>query len=80
MSLSVQRKAASKSRNAQKLNDANSTPVNYELDDPQQNTDPQWQRSKRVKRPKKSVNESLEPAFTATHPDQTQYHEFGSGG
>ncbi|XP_031280967.1 chromatin-remodeling ATPase INO80 isoform X2 [Pistacia vera] len=87
------RKAASnkqtpKSRNAQKMNEANSnsTLVNYELDDPFQNTDPQSQRSKRVKRPKKSVNESLEPAFTATPsivPEQTQYqpmHEFGSGG
>uniref|UniRef100_A0A5B7AP69 Chromatin-remodeling ATPase INO80 n=1 Tax=Davidia involucrata TaxID=16924 RepID=A0A5B7AP69_DAVIN len=37
-----------------------------ELDDPLQNNDAKLQKSKRLKRPTKSVNENLEPAFTAT--------------
>ncbi|KAI5318254.1 hypothetical protein L3X38_037962 [Prunus dulcis] len=48
----------------------------YELDDPLQTTDPQAVKPKRPKRSKKSVNENLEPAFTATLPpvpEQTQY-------
>ena len=67
----LQRKAASdkqitsKPRNSQK-NEPNSTPMDYELDDPFPNSEPQSQRPKRLKRPKKSVNEKLEPAFTAT--------------
>ncbi|KAK2651936.1 hypothetical protein Ddye_011792 [Dipteronia dyeriana] len=76
-----------KPRNTQKTNESNSSTMDYELDDSLQNTDPQSQRSsKRVKRPKKSVNDNLEPAFTATPSvvsEQTQYqplHEFGSGG
>ncbi|KAK3217953.1 hypothetical protein Dsin_011923 [Dipteronia sinensis] len=78
---------APKPRNTQKTNEPNSSTMDYELDDSLQNTDPQSQRSsKRVKRPKKSVNDNLEPAFTATPSvvsEQTQYqplHEFGSGG
>lgn len=73
-----------KPRNLQKVNEPNSTLVDYELDDPQPNTDPQSQRPKRLKRPKKSVNENLEPAFTITQtvdPAQIQYppvSEFGS--
>ncbi|XP_059668388.1 chromatin-remodeling ATPase INO80 isoform X2 [Cornus florida] len=39
--------------------------MDYELDDPLQNSDTQQQRPKRPKRPTKSVNENLEPAFTA---------------
>ncbi|KAJ6967994.1 chromatin-remodeling ATPase INO80 [Populus alba] len=68
---SNKRKAASdkqitsKPRNSQK-NEPNSTPMDYELDDPFPNSEPQSQRPKRLKRPKKSVNEKLEPAFTAT--------------
>lgn len=60
--------------------------MDYELDDPLQAADPQSQRPKRVKRPKKSINENLEPAFTATPStmsEQTQYqpmNEFGLGG
>ncbi|CAK7342664.1 unnamed protein product [Dovyalis caffra] len=71
---SKKRKAASdkhatpKPRNSQK-NELNSTSMDYELDDPFPNTEPQSQRPKRLKRPKKSVNEKLEPAFTATPPD-----------
>lgn len=88
-----QRKAASgkqttpKARNTQKINDPTSTVMDYELDDPLPMTDPQSQRSKRVKRPKKSINENLEPAFTATPSvvsepthHQQPMHEFGSGG
>ncbi|XP_034919811.1 chromatin-remodeling ATPase INO80 isoform X2 [Populus alba] len=65
------RKAASdkqttpKPRNSQK-NELNSASMDYELDDPFLNDEPQSQRPKRLKRPKKSVNEKLEPAFTAT--------------
>ncbi|GAV89368.1 SNF2_N domain-containing protein/Helicase_C domain-containing protein/DBINO domain-containing protein [Cephalotus follicularis] len=80
------RKAASdkqtKPRNSQKENDSNPTVMDYDLDDPQ-NDDPQSQRPKRPKRPKKSVNENLEPAYTATPaavPEQTQFAEFGSSG
>lgn len=43
-------------------------PEGYELEDSLQNTDPQATRSKRPKRSKKSVNETLEPAFTAASP------------
>ncbi|KAK1578959.1 hypothetical protein Q3G72_034530 [Acer saccharum] len=78
---------APKPRNTQKTNEPNSSIMDNELDDSLQNTDPQSQRSsKRVKRPKKSVNDNLEPAFTATPSvvsEQTQYqplNEFGSGG
>lgn len=90
--MSVQRKAASgkqttpKARSTQKTNEPASTVMDYELDDPLQAADPQSQRPKRVKRPKKSINENLEPAFTATPStmsEQTQYqpmNEFGSGG
>ncbi|KAM1255650.1 hypothetical protein ACFX1Q_029898 [Malus domestica] len=48
----------------------------YELDDTLPNTDPQATKPKRPKRSNKSVNENLEPAFTATLsavPEQTQY-------
>lgn len=58
--------------------------MDYELDDPFPNTDPQSQRPKRPKRPKKSVNENLEPAFTATtalvdsaHTQYQPMNEFG---
>ncbi|XP_048235895.1 chromatin-remodeling ATPase INO80 isoform X2 [Ricinus communis] len=73
-----------KPRNSQKMNESNSTLADYELDDSLPNTDQQSQRSKRPKRTKKSVNENLEPAFTATpmtDPTQTQYaptNAFGS--
>ncbi|KAK9289646.1 hypothetical protein L1049_007804 [Liquidambar formosana] len=90
------KQAPPKPRNSQKapkngdsfmgMNELNSMPMDYELGDPLQNTDPQLQKPKRPKRPKKSVNENLEPAFTATptvESEQTQYppvHEYGSGG
>ncbi|KAJ6700037.1 CHROMATIN-REMODELING ATPASE INO80 [Salix purpurea] len=64
-----------KPRNSQK-NELNSTSMDYEVDDPFPNDEPQSQRPKRLKRPKKSVNEKLEPAFTATpqvDPSQLQY-------
>lgn len=86
----MQRKVASekqtlpKPRNSQKMNEQNTTLMDYELDDPLPNADPQSQRPKRLKRPKKSVNENLEPAFTVTpivDSAQVQYppvNEFGS--
>ncbi|OAY40386.1 chromatin-remodeling ATPase INO80 isoform X2 [Manihot esculenta] len=73
-----------KPRNSQKMNEQNTTLMDYELDDPLPNADPQSQRPKRLKRPKKSVNENLEPAFTVTpivDSAQVQYppvNEFGS--
>ncbi|PSS15691.1 DNA helicase [Actinidia chinensis var. chinensis] len=42
-----------------------SRPMKYEVDDSLQNTETQQQKPKRPKRPTKSVNENLEPAFTA---------------
>lgn len=84
----VQRKAASdkqapsKQRNPQNV----TSPMDYELDDPLQNSDPQAQKPKRPKRPTKSVNENLQPAFTGTPTvvsEQTHYlpvNELGSGG
>ncbi|XP_041024464.1 chromatin-remodeling ATPase INO80-like isoform X1 [Juglans microcarpa x Juglans regia] len=81
------RKAASdkqalpRSRNSQKMTLA----MDEELDDSLQNPDLQAQRPKRPKRPTKSVNETLEPAFTGTPTgvsEQTHYpsmSELGSG-
>ncbi|GFY96189.1 DNA helicase INO80-like protein [Actinidia rufa] len=43
----------------------NSRAPSYELDDSLQNTEAQQQKPKRPKRPTKSVNDNLEPAFTA---------------
>ncbi|CAL5356520.1 unnamed protein product [Camellia sinensis] len=40
-------------------------PMDYDLDDSVQYADTQQQKPKRPKRPTKSVNENLEPAFTA---------------
>lgn len=40
------------------------SPVDFELDEPQQPADTIQQRPKRLKRPTKSVNENIEPAFT----------------
>ncbi|KAJ4824645.1 putative DNA helicase ino80 [Turnera subulata] len=79
-----EKQTSARARNSQKTIELNSTSMDYELDDPFPNTDPQSQRPKRPKRPKKSVNENLEPAFTAATPqvDSTQYphmQEFGSG-
>lgn len=50
--------------------------IDYDLDDALQNTDSLATKSKRPKRPKKSVNENLEPVITVTPtavPEQTQY-------
>ncbi|KAK6945255.1 DBINO domain [Dillenia turbinata] len=88
-------KQTSKARNSQRasknadsyigMNDPNLAEVDFDLDDPlQSNNVRQSQRPKRLKRPKKSVNENFEPAFTTTPMmslDQIQYppgHEFGS--
>lgn len=68
------RKAAqsSKSRNAQAADEPNSM-LDYDLDAAPQNTD-SAPKSKRPKRPKKSVNENLEPVFTPMAvPEQTQH-------
>ncbi|XP_050384749.1 chromatin-remodeling ATPase INO80 isoform X2 [Argentina anserina] len=51
-------------KNSQSMDDLDG----YEVDDSLQNTDPHDTRSKRPKRSKKSVNETLEPAFTAASP------------
>lgn len=72
----VQRKAASdkqaqpRLRNPPKMTSSG----DYGLDDSLQNSDTQAHRPKRSKRPTKSVNENLEPAFTGPHlaiPEQT---------
>lgn len=76
------KQAPSKQRNPQNV----TSPMDYELDDPLQNSDPQAQKPKRPKRPTKSVNENLQPAFTGTPTvvsEQTHYlpvNELGSGG
>ncbi|XP_058204448.1 chromatin-remodeling ATPase INO80 isoform X1 [Rhododendron vialii] len=60
------------------------TLMDFELDDSLQNIDSQQQRPKRPKRPTKSVNETLEPAFTppsVVFQEKTQnplIHEAGS--
>ncbi|KAF5194649.1 Chromatin-remodeling atpase ino80 [Thalictrum thalictroides] len=41
------------------------SPMDHELEDPYRNSDLEQQKAKRPKRPKKSVNENLEPAFSA---------------
>lgn len=100
-SSSKKRKAATdkqtppKPRNSQKamknvdsytgMTDPNSMAMDYELDDSLQNDDMQLQKPKRPKRPTKSVNENLEPAFTNSTViiEQTQYQphlELGPGG
>ncbi|KAL2465986.1 DNA helicase INO80 [Abeliophyllum distichum] len=61
-------------------------PMDYELDDLPQDMDTPHQRPKRLKRPTKSVNENIEPAFMATsitvqdHNDNLPGTEFGGLG
>ncbi|WCJ33422.1 Chromatin-remodeling ATPase INO80 [Euphorbia peplus] len=55
-----------KPRNSSKMNESNAT-LDYEFDDTFPGAEPQSVRAKRPKRPKKSVNENLEPAFAASH-------------
>lgn len=43
----------------------NRTIADYEHEDPSQHADSIQQRPKRLKRPTKSVNENIEPAFAA---------------
>ncbi|XP_031397206.1 chromatin-remodeling ATPase INO80 isoform X1 [Punica granatum] len=80
------KQSAPKSRNNQRMvNESSSSPAEYtDWDDPLQNDDPPSQKPKRPKRPKRSVNENIEPAYTAAPPyEQTQYgslQELGSGG
>lgn len=75
-------RAQKNSKNIDSLS-PNTVPMDYEMDDLSQNT-PQ-QRPKRLKRPTKSVNENIEPAFTATStPVQDRSHnlpgpELGGG-
>uniref|UniRef100_A0A2P2MVM8 Chromatin-remodeling ATPase INO80 n=1 Tax=Rhizophora mucronata TaxID=61149 RepID=A0A2P2MVM8_RHIMU len=52
-------------RSSQKMNDSNSTSIEYALDDPFPDVEPQSLRPKRLKRPTKSVNENIEPAHVA---------------
>ncbi|KAF5750246.1 DNA helicase INO80-like [Tripterygium wilfordii] len=72
---SKKRKAASdkqtlpKPRSSEKMSQSNMS-MEDEFDNPVTNTDQQSQRPKRAKKPKKSVNETLEPAFTANPADQ----------
>ncbi|KAJ8747244.1 hypothetical protein K2173_024169 [Erythroxylum novogranatense] len=57
----------------------NSTSIDNELDDPFPSADQPLQRSKRPKRPTKSVNENLEPAYTAApfvDSSQSQYPSY----
>ncbi|KAH6794585.1 DNA helicase INO80-like protein [Perilla frutescens var. hirtella] len=51
----------------------NPTIMDYELDDPLQNTNSVQQRPKRLKRPTKSVNENIEPAFTAIQHQNSEH-------
>jgi len=86
----MQRKATAdkqsslKSRNPPRMSEHSSSPTEYPFDDSLPYNDQQSQKPKRLKRPKKSVNENLEPAFTPAPnipPEQTQFqpiHEFGS--
>ncbi|XP_056158744.1 chromatin-remodeling ATPase INO80 isoform X4 [Syzygium oleosum] len=75
---------SSKSRNPPRMNEHSSSPAEYPFDDGLQYNDQQSQKPKRLKRPKKSVNENLEPAFTPAPnipPEQTLFQsiqEFGS--
>ncbi|XP_027173868.1 chromatin-remodeling ATPase INO80 [Coffea eugenioides] len=55
-----------KSRSVKGSSPPNSASADYEFDDLQVNTEVHHQRPKRLKRPTKSVNENLEPAFTAS--------------
>ncbi|EYU20766.1 hypothetical protein ABFS82_11G010600 [Erythranthe guttata] len=50
-------------KGSKQLSPKPTTTMDYEIDEPPQNTD--TQRPKRLKRPTKSVNENIEPAFTA---------------
>lgn len=61
-------KPKSKSQKGQKNTDSPSpySPSMNEFDDTQMKTDSQHQKPKRLKRPTKSVNENIEPAFTAS--------------
>ncbi|CAN6557160.1 unnamed protein product [Malus baccata var. baccata] len=61
-------KQTTRPKNSQSMDELDT----YELDDTLPNTDPQATKPKRPKRSKKSVNENLEPAFTAVS-EQTQY-------
>ncbi|KAL2483050.1 DNA helicase INO80 [Forsythia ovata] len=58
-------RAQKNSKNVESLSPS-TLPMDYELDDLPQNVDTPHQRPKRLKRPTKSVNESIEPAFLAT--------------
>ncbi|XP_038720061.1 chromatin-remodeling ATPase INO80-like [Tripterygium wilfordii] len=74
---SKKRKAASDKQtlpkpSSQKITQSNMS-MEYELDDPVANMEQGSQRPKRAKRPKKSVNETLEPAFTANPAEQMPY-------
>ncbi|KAL3531704.1 hypothetical protein ACH5RR_005225 [Cinchona calisaya] len=63
------RKVKSRSVKGSKSADSsspNTMSLEYEFDDLQVNAEIQHQRPKRLKRPMKSVNENLEPAFTAS--------------
>ncbi|XP_043726158.1 chromatin-remodeling ATPase INO80 isoform X2 [Telopea speciosissima] len=56
--------------------------IDYELDNSVQNRDLQQHKPKRPKRPKKSINENIEPAYTApgtVTPEPTEYpHAYNS--
>ncbi|KAJ4977855.1 hypothetical protein NE237_008635 [Protea cynaroides] len=57
-----------------------SNSVDYELDDTVKNTDLQQHKPKRPKRPKKSINENIEPAYTAAGTEPSEYlHAHDSG-
>ncbi|KAM7505400.1 hypothetical protein LguiB_004304 [Lonicera macranthoides] len=60
------KQTTTKPRPQKGLKNVDSSTPNSESDDPLNNSNMQQQRPKRSKRPTKSVNENLEPAFTAT--------------
>lgn len=89
----MQRKAASnkqnvlRSRNDLKMSTEPCLSPADDWDDRLQDDDPPSQKQKRPKRPKRSVNENIEPAYTAAPPsgvpELSQYgslHDLDSGG
>ncbi|XP_065855452.1 chromatin-remodeling ATPase INO80 isoform X2 [Euphorbia lathyris] len=71
----LEKQTQPKPRNSSKMNESHTT-LDYELGDTFPGPEPQSARPKRPKRPKKSVNENLEPAFTATPIVDSAQHPF----
>lgn len=63
-------------KNAEGLDETRTMQLNHEMDGSLQYSDPQVQRPKRSKRPTKSINENLEPAFITTEPTILQQSHY----